>query len=240
MKKKFFCIGMSFALLWPVALLAQPGAASNEEVPKQKAIALFYNNINDNAGLYNGSEYIMYDQRIKGTPYFLDGSQQPGDVYYNGTLYPNVTLIYETTTESVVVREFGQGIFISLVNEKVNYFNLLGHTFVHLRPDSSNKIITNGFYDRLYNGPTAVYAKRQKTVYEDPRTFEKSFVESNHYYLNKDKVFYEVDGKNSVLSVFKSKKKDILKYIRQNDISYKKDPETAIVKMAEYYDKLTH
>lgn len=52
--------------------------------------------------------------------------------------------------------------------------------------------------------------------------------------------FYEVDGKNSVLGVFKNKKKDLVKFIRQNDISYKRDPETAIVKMAEYYDKLTH
>jgi len=240
MKKKYLRSSILLAMIWPVAVLAQPGAAGDQEVTNQKAVALFYNNINDHAGLYNGSEYIMYDQRIKGTPYFLDGSQQLGSVFYNGTLYNNVTLIYETTTGSVVVREFGQGIFISLVNEKLNYFSLLGHTFVHLMPDSSNKIINNGFYDQLYNGPTTVYAKRQKTVYEDPRTFEKSFVESNHYYVYKDNVFYEVDGKNSVLGVFKNKKKDLVKYIRQNDISYKRDPETAIVKMAEYYDKLTH
>jgi len=227
-------------MLWPGVALAQTGPLANDEAPKQKVISLFYNSINDNAGLYNGSEYIMYDQRIKGTPYFMDGGQQSGDVFYNGTLYANVSLIYETSSESVVVREFGQGVFITLVNEKINYFTLLGHTFIHLTPDSSNKVINDGFYDRLYNGTTAVYAKRQKTVYEDPRTFEKSFVENNHYFIYKNNTFYEVNGKNAVLNVFKTKKKEIAKYIRQNDISYRKDPENAIVKMAEYYDKLTH
>ncbi len=231
---------MYCALLLPGLTKAQVGAINNNDVAKQKTIAVFYNTVNDNAGLYNGTEYVMYDQHIKGTPYFMDGGQQGADIFFNGTLYTNVPLIYEITTDNVVARLFGQGLFIDLVNEKIKYFTLYGHTFVHLFQDSTNKIISDGFYDRLYNGQTSVFVKRGKSIYEDPHTFEKSFVENDHYYIYKNGTFYQVSGKGSVLNVFKDKKKDLSKYLRQNDIDFKKDPENAMVQLAEYYDKLTH
>lgn len=227
-------------LLLPVGLNAQSAAGGNNDIAVKKAIGLFYASISDNSGLFNGTEYIMYDQRIKGTPYFMDGGRQPGDIFYNGTLYNNVPLIYEITTGNVVVRQFGDGVYLNLVNEKINYFTLFNHSFIHLAPDSANTI-SDGFYDRLFNGATKVYVQRRKSVYEDPHTFEKSFVENDHYFICKNNVFYQVSGRGSVLGVFKDKKKDIAKFARQSsDIDFRKDLEYAMVKMAEFYDKLTH
>jgi hypothetical protein len=201
---------------------------------------VFYSSINDNAGLYNGTEYIMYDPRIKGDPYFLAADLQTGDILYNGTLYKNIRMLYELTTGYVVVREFDQGVLMNLLTEKVGYFTLLNHVFIHLVPDSTNKIISNGFYDRIYNGSTTIYVRRQKTVFDDQNNFEKSFIENDHYFIYKNNTFYAVSDKGSVLNVFKDRKKDIAKYLRQNNIKYKDNAEYAMVKMAEYYDKLTH
>jgi hypothetical protein len=49
-----------------------------------------------------------------------------------------------------------------------------------------------------------------------------------------------VSTESDVLKVFKDKRKDISKYLRQNKIKFKKDHEFAMIKMAEYYDQLTH
>lgn len=240
MKKMYLLAGMCCILLPPCRIYAQPMPVAANDSATEKSIALFYNGINDNARLYNGFEYIMYDQRIKGYPYFLAPDMNSGDILYDGILYKNIPLLHELTTGNVVVRAFNHGVLMNLIKEKVSYFTLLNHYFVHLVPDSTNKVITNGFYDRIYNGTTVLYAYRQKSVYEDPNNFDRSFVENNHYFIYKNNTYYPVSDRGSVLSVFKDRKKELTKYLRQNNIKFRKTPEYAMAKMAEYYDTLTH
>lgn len=238
MKKAFLPIAVfSVVFLCVTVVSAQP---ASPERNTQGPVKLFYSSINENAHLYNGTEYIMYDQHIKGDPYFIVADMREGMVLYDGTLYENVPMLYELTTGNVVVRAYNNGVLMNLINEKVGYFTLLNHTFVHIMPDSANTTITDGFYDRLYNGNAAVYVKRQKIAFEDPSTFERSFIVKDRYFIYKNATWYAVSGESDVLRIFKEKKKDITKYLRQNKIKFKKDPEYAMVKMAEYYDQLTH
>ena len=151
-----------------------------------KPVDLFYSTVNESAHLYNGTEYIMYDQHIKGDPYFTAADFRPGSVFYDGTLYENVPMLYELTTDNVIIRRYNQGVLMALISEKISYFKLLDHLFVHLVPDSTNKnIITNGFYDRIYNGNTVVYVKRSKITHDDAATFDKAFMEDNKYFIYK-------------------------------------------------------
>jgi hypothetical protein len=239
MKKTFHFTFVVLCTLAPcVAIFAQLPPTGDTAKP----VELFYNTVNESAHLFNGTEYIMYDQHIKGDPYFMP-SVSPGSVFYDGTLYTNVPMLYETTTGKVVVRQYNNGLLINLINERVDYFFLNNHTFFHIVPDSNNTVITNGFYDRIYNGSKAkvtLFAKRQKLLYEDPSTYERSFKLTDRYYLLKDNVWHAIHSQGDVLALFKDKKKDIAKYLRQNKIKFKKGPEYAMVKMAEYYDSLTH
>ncbi len=241
MKKPLLFTGMLCLLFCRVNIIsAQPQSSDTSIDGTQKAIGLFYQSVNENAHLFNGREYIKYDPRIKGDPYFNVADLQPGVIFYDGTLYQNVPMLYEVLGEQVVIRQYGQGVLITLVNEKIDYFTMFGHTFIHLVPDSANIDISDGFYDRIYNGNTTVFVKRQKILTEDPNTFERSFTEKDGYFIYKNNVYHPVSDRGSVLSVFKDKKKDIAKYLRQNKISFNKTPEYAMTKMAEYYDQLTH
>jgi hypothetical protein len=181
----------------------------------------------------------MYDQHIKGDPYFTPNVNN-GAVLYDGTLYNNVPMLFELTTGKVVVKQYSEGVLMSLINEKVGYFNLYNHTFIHIVPDSGNTVITDGFYDRVYNGNITAYVKRQKIFYEDPSTYERSFLQDDKFFIYKNSAWYQVSSEGDMLRLFKEKKKDITKYLRQNKIKYKKDPEYAFTKMAGYYDTLTH
>lgn len=239
MKKTFHCTFIALCAFVPcISVLAQAPAAGDTARP----VELFYKTINEGAHLFNGTEYIMYDQHIKGDPYFLP-AVTPGSIFYDGTLYTNVPMLYETAAGNLVIRQYNNGLLINLINERIDYFNLNNHLFLHIIPDSGNTVITNGFYDRLYNSGNnsfTLFAKRQKLLYEDPNTYERSFKLTDRYYLLKNNVWHTIRSQGDLLALFKDRKKDITKYLRQNKIKYKKDPEYALVKISGYYDSLTH
>lgn len=228
-------------LLPCTGILAQPIPPAGTD-STSKTISLFYSNVSQSSHLYNGTEYLMYDQHIKGDPYFIS-DMQPGSIFYDGTLYKSVPMLYELTSGKLVIRplnENHEGVPMCLINEKVDYFNLGGHTFIHILPDSGNTIITNGFYDRIYNGSITLFVKRQKILYEDPTSYDRSFVINDKYFVFKNNKWYAIHGQSELMAFMKEKKKDITKYLRQNKIKYKKTPEYAMAKMAEYYDTLNH
>jgi hypothetical protein len=68
---------------------------------------------------------------------------------------------------------------------------------------------------------------------------ERDFYERNRYFLRKDGQFYAVKGKGSVLGVFDDRKKELQRFLREQKIRYKRDPESAMVQLARQYDVLT-
>jgi hypothetical protein len=240
MKKMLFLTGVCCRFMLFSAVFAQPANGGDSDIAVQKAAGHFYSTFGNYVGLYNGTEHILGDPRIKGTPYFLASEMQPANIVYDGVVYTNVPLLYEVTTDRVAVRQYGEGVLMDLVSEKLSSFYVFGHLFVNLMADSSNKVVASGFYDQIYSGSFKIFAKREKRIYEDPNTFERSYVEKTEYYLFRNNTYYSVNDRGEFLAIFKDKKKDLTKYLRQTGIKFKKDPENAMVKMAEYYDKLTH
>jgi len=242
MKREFHLLAACCLILLPcTSVFAQPAAVTGTDTTL-KPVSVFYSSVNQSSHLFNGTEYIMYDQHIKGDPYYVPG-MQPGSVFYDGTLYKNVPMLYELTTGNLVIRpldENHEGVPICLIAEKVGYFSIDNHTFVHIVPDSGNNIISNGFYDHIYNGSISLFVKRQKLLFEDPTTYDRSFVTNDKFFVFRNNTWYAIHSQGDLMEFMKERKKDVAKYLRQNKIKYKKTPEYAMVKMAEYYDTLTH
>jgi hypothetical protein len=212
-------------------------ARSRKAVIDQYALAT-----GDISPLYNGSEYVNIKYGISNNPFFTTVQLTPGSVWYDGQLY-QVPLIYDILQDEVVINYYNENYKIRLVNDKVREFSVFGHTFIHLFPDSSfTDQPAAGFYDRLYNRKLVVYVKRKKLLKErtssettDPVIFEKTYP-----YIFKDRRFYPIQSKSALLNVFGNRKKEVQKLLRTNKIKYRKNPELAIVKGAEFYDQLTH
>jgi hypothetical protein len=205
-----------------------------------RALSVYTNITGVNLHLYNGSEYIDYDHRIKGNPFFLSLSFADGAIVYDGILYENVKMFYDILHDDVVIKNYNDTALL-LAKEKISSFDYAGHHFVNLVADSSETgINVIGFYDVLYNGKIKLFAKRKKYIVEkiNLQYAESSFIEHDAYYIFKDNVSYPVDDKRSVLNVMKDRKTELMKYLRQNKIKFKKDRETAITKMVAYYDGL--
>jgi hypothetical protein len=220
--------------------------SSSQQNALNNTLKFFSASIGKQSPLFNGAEYYFYDPHIKGNAYFLEARAfVPGAVFYDGELFTGVPMLYDIYSDKVVVLLYNHFSKFSLVNEKVKSFDLLDHHFVNINADTlvNNSIIKSGFYDELYNGKTQVLVKRSKNIQTATSGIlgpESYFNLVKNYYLRKNKVYYSITGKGSMIDVLKDRKKQIQQYIKANQIKFRRDPEEAMVKIASYYDHLTN
>ena len=207
----------------------------------------FYTSIGEQSRLYNGHEYLPYDPRIKNNALFPYDAKtwQTGEVNYDNVIYKNVPMMYDVYKDVVIVRLYNKFSMFSLLSNRVHDFAFANHHFIRLDADQINGSqsgITPGFYDQLYVGKIEILAKRGKTMQNSSNSLaapETFFQATNDYYLKKENTYYKIGSKGSVLKLLKDKKSQIQQYLKQNNISYGDDPESAMAKMASYYDHLT-
>ena len=209
---------------------------------KEYAVSLYHENIKNESGLYNGSQYVVYAQTIQdGIPFFEITEPSNGNVTYWGVEYKNVPLLYDILKGEIITVVPSTNYLIKLNTEKVSSFEVLNHKFIRIAKDSSNKNIKTGFYDVLYDGQTTVYKKEIKTLNEDLssgklRTF---ILDENAFFIKKNNVFFTVSNKSSLLDILKDKKKEVQEFIRKNKLKIRKDKDNALPKIAAFYDEIS-
>ncbi len=209
-------------------------------ISKKKSISLYTESIQRQSRLYNGTDYIIYLPKYEEHPYFKSDDWTYGSITYWGDLYENVALLYDLTIDQVIT-EHNRGNPIKLIAEKIDAFAILDHSFVRLQRDSSNSI-SEGFYDRLYDGAVKVFAKHQKIHREklDAKEIIPRFDESTRYYIYKDGAYNSVKSKGSVIQVFENHKQEVKNFIRKNQIRFKNNRDVAIVRITKFYDGLNN
>jgi hypothetical protein len=206
---------------------------------KKKIVSLYAASIQQQSRLYNGTDYVMYSSVEEEHPYFSIDDWTYGSITYWQELYENVPVMYDLSTDEVIT-EHNRGNPIKLIPDKVDGFIISGHTFQRLTSNGTNNIV-DGFYERLYDGRSKVYAKHQK-VYRETLTAKEvipRFEESSRYFIFKNGVFTVVKTKGSVLDTFADRKQELKTFIKKNRIRFKDNKATAIVRLAEFYDSLT-
>ena len=160
-----------------------------------------------------------------------------GTIIYDEEFYENVPLFYDLNRDKVITEHSINGAKLELISEKIVRFSLAGHTFQRLKRDES-KIISEGFYDVLYDGKTKVYVKREKSLQQrvESNDIIFNFEQKNRVYVFKDGVYHPVRKKSTLLEVFKDKKPEVRAFLNKSGVKYKADRENAITRVAEFYD----
>lgn len=196
----------------------------------------WYDSQKNQSGIYNGREYIDYTRLLKEGHAFFDTTVALiGSVRYNQVNYEGILLMVDLIGEELIVRHFNNVFLIQLVKDKVEWFNIKGHHFVHLRGD---KGVSPGFYDRIYDGQNLkVHVRRKKVIQEviEGMRIEKIVHPDDRYYIEKDGQFHAVRSKSSVMKLLGNKTK-LRQSLRQHKIRFKKDRELAIKTMVEASD----
>jgi hypothetical protein len=206
------------------------------------AISAYYEKLGQESPLYNGSEYLEYAYTLQeGHPFFQMADFVAGDINLNGMIFRGVPILYDIVKDQVIIQDFQRVYKINLPADKVEWFSVLGHQFIHIARDSADQVKT-GFYDQLYKGKIALYAKREKKIIEKYSNIQisKVVVSQNVYYIKKDGIYHTIKSKSSLLAVLKTKKKEVQQYWKTNDIKFKREPERAMIMAVRYYDQLTN
>ncbi len=224
-----------------VSLAQSPLLDSSINVSAQKANAFFNKEIKSQSRLYNGTAYLTYGSNVQGYATFQDQSLVNGSIVYDGIRYDNVPLLYDLYLDKVVTAAYGNNAMISLIKEKVSDFYLNQHHFIYLNPvnDSRGLQMPNGFFDLLYDGKFKVLLKRVKKLqFSTNVDAPYYFTSKTNYFLERNGEYEEFSSESSFLNLFKDKKNEMKKYLSDNKIRFKDNPEKAIVILAKYYDQL--
>lgn len=217
---------------------------STEQLIVRNAASVYFQALGEQSGVYRGTEYTGYPFRLRGGHQFFESEAISfGSVFYDGILYENIPLRYDIIKDQLVVRYVDQVSGISLHKEKIDFFSVHNHYFIHFKEDNLNSAsIPAGFYDRVYNGSVELFVSRSKGTLKEV-SVEGNFItvlkQKNNFFLKKGGVYYPVESSGSVLKVLGSKQKEIQDFLKKSNIKFRKDPENSIVLMVKYYDLLT-
>ena len=201
---------------------------------------IYLNEIGDNAQIYHGSEYIRNGQKAIGFPYFESDNMLSGSIFYQGIEYPQRNLHYDLVSDQIISNNFQRNAQISLSPDKADSFRIGTQVFIRLYSSKSNGLPRDGYYEQLYSGEPGVFAKREKKLVSGTGSDETKYIQYNSYYIKFKNVYYEVEGKNTLLDVLKDKQDYIKKYIRTNKLNFKKNLESSVVLTTIYYSQLKH
>ncbi|ASU36652.1 hypothetical protein [Mucilaginibacter xinganensis] len=237
-----FCVFFCQNVCAQVAL----GDSSSQQNALNNAVNLFKTSLGNQQAIYTGPEYYFYDPHIKGNAYFKEvNGFTKGSIYYDGSLYNNISMLYDLNIDQVVILLPSHVSKFSVIKERVKSFDFLGNHFVNINADSvsNNTILKSGYYNQLYNGKCEVLGKYSKSIQTTTSSIsglENYFSLSKDYYIKKDNIYRSVGGQGALLDILKDKKKELKKYIKTNNIVYRDNPEEAMVKIAAYYDQLSN
>ncbi|GAA4350978.1 hypothetical protein GCM10023185_09260 [Hymenobacter saemangeumensis] len=195
--------------------------------------------------LYSGTEYVDYSKRYHariGHQFFLDAAPLPGSVEYDGYRHRNVALAYDLVRDKLLLTQPGSPILLQLVSERVSRFDLAGHRFVQLLPDSTAaSAMRPGYYEVLVDSASQVLAKRSKTMQQllVNRNIDVKFSPADKLFVRRGDTYYPVSKKKAALHAFADRSKEMQQYVQEHKLSFRKDQlEASLVLLARHYNLL--
>ncbi len=232
----FVFIGLLFTFDNTIAQTTSPGQSS----AYNNINAYYQNEVRDKSHLYTGKEYPAYKAGIQGTQFFMSPQMQNSTLFYDGTLFEDVPLLFDLVRHDVVINRYEDNTRIKLLSEKIKYFIISGHRFENLTVRGVNgEELTNDFFDIVFEGKADVLVDRIKKIEmtlnpEDP----PKFTERDKFFIRNDNNIYAVDNTKSIAKALSDKKDQVKTFIRKNKFKFKNNTEEEIVKTVAYYETL--
>jgi hypothetical protein len=239
----FICLGVFFAPSVTGQPLNTHSIASTDSADYIQRV--FNARLLPQSRLYNGVEYQFYNPGIEGSAYLNDAKFfDKGSVVYDGIRFDDVPLMYDLHTDQVVSLLHDGYTKFQLIGERVRQFDLYNHHFIRVTVDSVDRSIPlrTGFYDEIYAGKISVLAKRTKELKETSgtRDLKKYFLPKVIYYIKKNEQYIAVSNQRSFMNTLGDKKKEMQRFLKDNKLKYRKNPEHAMVMLATYYDRISN
>ncbi|MBI1343075.1 MAG: hypothetical protein GC171_09090 [Terrimonas sp.] len=224
-------------IAFPARALAQadPVLSKAEENIRQ----IYFSQRGNELPLYNGKQHFAYPSSIEGSPYFNSFDWMYGDIVYEHVGYKHILMRYDLVKdELIIVREGDDQVYIALNTDRVSSFLLAGIPFVQAA-DMPSAHLPEGFFQVLVRGNLTVLVKNKCDIEEhiDGSVLSRSFLTTRKFYGIKKGVAVPVKNKNDLLGLTDNHKKEIQRFIRDNQLNFRKDPERTIAAVVNFYNQ---
>ena len=146
---------------------------------------------------------------------------------------------YDLVRDLVVIKHPNGYSTFSLFSPRVSYFVLGGSTFIYINEAENKSAPQPGFYQLLSKGSMTFLAKRSMRIEENivRVSVERKFVSADQYYLLKEGKYNNLKNEAALLNLVGDQKQTVKQVLRKKKIRFKKNPEQAIIAVAEYINQ---
>lgn len=214
--------------------------AQNTQDPSIHLQNTYHQTVQYKQSVFTGKEYFRNYGKIIGHPFWGENMFKNGNVGYDGNLYPNLPLKLDLMFEELVTHGINQGIQINIIREKIDSFTIGNTRFWHLTPTRFN--MTDGFYEVLHSQKYTVLCKRSKYIKEtiSQGELEKNVVDKEVFFLKVNDKISEIKNRQILYDLFKDKKNEVLDYVSNLGLNYRKNQEAFIIESVKYFEQLTN
>ena len=258
MKKFFLFACLSCGIFLPGKIYAQSSPDAGLENRVTEYAAYYLDSTGMQAALFSGKVQLPVTPRTESlylrergfkemddwgyeiTPKVLppQESYAPGTLRYNGITYPGVWMRLDLYRDQLDVLTPNKLNGIVLDPLLVGWADFHGYRSIYIPANSPEYRLPEGFYQLLFSGGHQVL---KKETYGFNQT-EQAFVNRKiRYYIEKDGRYHSVKGrKGAILRVLREHRRELDRYIRQNNIDIKQNTEQAIVTLVARYEALNN
>jgi hypothetical protein len=178
---------------------------------------------------FRGTEYTKIFSIESGTPFLEPRELSSGWVEYYGSRYIDVKLQYDIEDDQLVSLDLSGAVRMQLVKQKVTAFGIGSRKFIRIAgPDM--------FFEQVYDGGDDVLIRWQK-VLTRTGTEEGKYKLYKSYHISNGEELANIQSPNDLFSYFGKNSKELKEYFREQKLSFKKNPEKAIITVVSYADK---
>lgn len=183
-----------------------------------------------------GKIYQPPPKIINSSPYFKNTGFTKGTIVYDKVKYENQTLIYDVTSDKLVVEDAN---YINVVKNLVDYFSVNGDTIIYKADNAGG--IPEGYYERVYSSDsTSGVARHSKYLKEVMRgtLMERVYQETVRYYVlwPGSENYKDLRNEKDLLNLNKNLKKEAKTLLRSQSLKFKTRPKETIQTVLQFYE----
>ncbi len=204
---------------------------------QQTAFDEFRKEAGDYAALYTGKAEVSYNmQKFLNHPYWGTEEFYNGSIHYNGWLYTDLQLRYDTYKKLLIVVTPNKQTALQVDLRKVDYFVINDRKFVQ-QGDNYAALLYQS--TQLCLTQYIVTTLRSQVKKED--FYYSQFKKNVFFNLHKDGADYTLSSRSDFLKLFPSIKKQLKAYCRKEKLDFGEDSRAqAMLALTRYTDSLIH
>lgn len=203
----------------------------------------------DYLNLYRGTTAIPYKNLHIGTYFAFSENFEKGNLLYNGKTYHDVEMNLNSHLDELYVKIPGSGRVVTLNKEFTDFFSLGKKNFVRIGERNETGAPQPGYYQILYNGESKLYKKIRKVYSEKigssinsvtKSKLERRYDLTEQYYLLKNKVWYKIPRRNSLIMLYREKRTEIRRFIRTNNLGSTDNTDQKYIEILKFVELPTN